>query len=281
MINKKLCIVGTGTSIFEPNYDDKNTDIWICGTAFSSNYTDIIKRCDLGFEIHKIERMVKLYEDSKIEVDYNKYNCHIMVQNAKHILTKEIIKQPVTFPLLSVIKYGGKRFYTSTFSYMIVYAAMLGYKDITLNGILLSADKEYIYEVPCIEYWCNLLTQRENIHFSIPEDSELFSSTKLYGYQEYRNEYNVYSRNRWLWEKFDRNLCAYEKLLADLQKNKGVKETLEYIAKNPKAEDIQKLYNECNKIANESASKIQSVINDMNMQKGALQISSFYKNLID
>jgi hypothetical protein len=278
---KKLIILGTGDSIFQPDYDNYTFDIWACGTAFSSNYTKKIKRLDLGFEIHKFDRMVKIFEDAKLLVDYNKYNCPIMVQDQDDKLINEYIEKPITFPIDEVLKFGGKRFYTSTFSYMIVYAAMMGYKDISLYQLLMSADKEYVYEVPCVEYWCNLLTQRENINFSIPEDSELFSSYKLYGYEEYKNQYKVMSRNRWLWEKFDRNLCDYEKMLADLQKNLGVKQTLELLRNNPPADKIQMVYEESCKKSNEIAGKIQNTINDMNLQKGALQIASFYKNMIE
>lgn len=279
---KKLILLGTATSVFNPPYENQDYEFWGTGTCFGNSSTSHreIKRIDLGFEIHKMDRMKKLIDEGK-DLQYNKFKCPIMVQNANDKLTREIIEKPITFPLQDMLKFAGKKYFTSSFSYMVVYAAMLGYKDIGLYGILLCFDGEFTFQKPCIEYWCNLLTQRENIHFYVPEDSELFNSSKLYGYDEYKNEYKVKSRSKTLWDIFDKSLGEFELTTNEYQKNQGILQTLDFLQKRPSGEEIQSLYDIALKKATERGAQLKLSVNQMNQFKGALQNMYFYDDKLE
>ena len=100
--SKKLLLLGTAISSFEPDYENNDFEIWGVGSAFGKAHEDI-KRVDLGFEIHPIEQIAKIANER--QVDYNKFKCPMMVQNANHPLTKQMMKNPKTFPLDDVLAY--------------------------------------------------------------------------------------------------------------------------------------------------------------------------------
>lgn len=214
----KLILLGTADSVFEVNYNQEETDFWATGTTFGAWNSDV-KKIDLGFEIHPIEVMKKIAHENMI--DYNKFDCPILVQDANDPIAKELIKKPITFPLQEVLDYGGVEFYTSTFCYMIVYAAFKGYKDVKLSKILLSSGGEYFLERPGIEYWIEKLTQRENINFHFDEDCELFASKVLYGYKQRPNIYKMKSFKKHLWAKLNNEIGFVEQLTARINKNLG------------------------------------------------------------
>jgi hypothetical protein len=230
---KDLILLGTAYSVFDVDYENQNTDIWATGTAFGAQCSDI-KRVDLGFEIHPIEIMA--LEAQKKQIDYNKFNCPIMVQDAGNPITTQLINNPVTFPLDEVRKYAGVDFFTSTFCFMLVYAAMLGYKNIHFAKILLSSSGEYFLERPGIEYWIEKLIQREGINVTFPEDCELFSGTCIYGYEQRPNIYKMKSFRRHIYDSFMNEFHNVETLTAQINKVMGALECYQLISqeKDPK-----------------------------------------------
>lgn len=216
-----LILLGTAKSVFEVDYNKPNTDIWATGTAFGEACDDV-KRVSLGFEIHPIEKMQ--VEAQIKHIDYNKFNCPVMVQDANNPISKQIINDPVTFPLKEVRKYAGVDFFTSSFCYMLVYGAMLGYKNISFQKILLTSGGEYFLERPGIEYWIEKLTQRENINVTFPEDCELFSGTVLYGYEQRPNIYKMQSFRKHIYDQFMNEFHNVENLTAGINKHLGALE---------------------------------------------------------
>jgi hypothetical protein len=275
---KKLTILGTGVSCKDPDWTN---DIWATGSCFADSYADKTERIDLGFELHKVDVIRGILDKKKVQFDYNRYKTPSMVQSIYDDWSG-IIDDVREFPLEDMIKYvKGRKFFTSTFAYMIVYAAMQGYKEIELNRILLSFDHEYLYEMPCIEYWCNILTQTENIHFSIPEDSEIYSNHKLYGYEPKNNAKKVQSRLKYVWHNFNERLMEYEKLLGENSTNYAIIDTLNWIRTQPDVKQIEEAYNEAKRRVKNDDPILQGIVNSLNEYRGALQLSYFYENLID
>lgn len=198
--DRKLMILGSAVSCFEPDYK-MDADIWAVGSAFGAAYNDI-KRVDLGFEIHDMGLIAGIKE--KCGYDFNKHNCPIMVQDENHPATKQLMKLPVTFPLDDVLEYvkgmGAAVQLSCSFDYMMIYAAMLGYKDIGLFKILLTNEGEYFLERPGVEYWIRWLGMHEGIKFYFPEDAEMLSDRVMYAYEERPNLWKLQSRKKFLWQ---------------------------------------------------------------------------------
>lgn len=220
--NKKLLLLGTAVTCFEIDYDDYD-DVWAAGPAFGECYKDI-KRIDLGFEIHPIDQMVVIAKERN--VDYNKYKCPVYVQNEKHPITKQLMDKAVTFPLDDMLQYikeiNASICLTDSFCYMIVWAGLMGYKDVLLYKILLTSDLEYYLERPGLEYWIDRLGHAEQIDFRFPEDAEMWSNKILYGYEQRPNLWIMQSRKKYLWDIFSKHFSDIEILSNMLSRYSGM-----------------------------------------------------------
>ena len=230
--NKKLLLLGTAVTCFEIDYDDYD-DIWAAGSAFGECYTDI-KRIDLGFEIHPMDQMVIIAKERN--VNFNKYKCPIFVQDEKHPIAMQMIEKPVTFPLDDMLQYieeiNASVCMTSSFCYMIVWAALMGYKDVLLYKILLTSDLEYYLERPGLEYWIDRLGHVEDIDFSFPEDAEMWTNKILYGYEQRPNLWKMQSRKKYLWDVFSKHFSDIEILSSLLSRLTGMIEMFNIINTN-------------------------------------------------
>jgi hypothetical protein len=277
--DKSLLFLGTANSCFDVNYDDYD-EIWAAGAAFGDSYGEI-SRIDLGFEIHPMDQMIKIADER--HVDYNKYNCPILVQDENGVICKQLIKEPKTYPLDDILQYikeiGASVYMTSTFCYMIVYAAMMGYKDILLYKILLTSDLEYHLERPGLEYWIDLLGHKEHIKFSFPEDAEMWSEEVLYGYKQRPNLWKLESRKKHLWECFNHHFYDCEALNGSLNRCTGMLEMFHImnslIAEKIKKEDVEKVVKECRERIEAESVKITRSREKYFQFSGAIQTQSF------
>lgn len=277
--NKKLLFLGTANSCFDVNYDDYD-EIWAMSGAFGKCYTDI-PRIDLGFEIHPMDQMIVIAEER--DVDYNKFDCPIFVQDENENIAKQMIKKPLTFPLEDVVQYakelGASKFFTDTYCYMLVYAAMMGYKDVLLYKILLTSDLEYYLERPGVEYWIDWLGHAEHISFSFPEDAEMWTEDILYGYEQRPNLWKMESRKKHLWDCFTHHFYDCENLNGSLNRDTGIMEMFHimnnYQAGKIKKEDIEKILTECRKRIEENSVKIRKSREKYFQFSGAIQTISF------
>jgi len=236
---KKLILLGTAESVFDVPYDDPDYEIWGCGSCFGKAHDDI-KRMDFGFEIHPPTKLVTIIDNKSY--DFKRFGeIPIYVQNADDSLTKQIIPNAKTFPLKEVVEYGGVEFFTSTFCYMFVLAAMMGYKEIYFYKILLNAGQEYFLERPGIEYWIEKLSKKENINVYFPEDCELFFGDILYGYKERPNIYKIKSWRKHLWNQLHISFHNIENLTAKINKYLGALEMYSHFERGTNKNELLKM----------------------------------------
>lgn len=94
----------------------------------------------------------------------------------------------VKFPLKQAIKFIGEdKYFTSSMAYMLVLAAMMGYKRIELYGFDMGQGTEYHYQRPNAEYLIGLLRGR-GYTIIVPEQSPLCKGP-LYAYENMRTGY--------------------------------------------------------------------------------------------
>jgi hypothetical protein len=273
--NKKLLLLGTAASCFEPDYENNDYEIWAVGSAFGEAHADI-KRIDLGFEIHPIDQIAKIAKDRN--VNYNKFKCPMFVQNAAHPLTKQLMKNPKKFPLNEILKYiddmGASRFFTSSFCYMLVYAAYMGYKDVYLYKILLTNESEYFLERPGVEYWFEWLGMHEGMNFHFPEDAEMCSNSILYGYEERPHLWKIESRKKHLWESLARQYYEAERLAGDINRASGMIEMYN-IMKKADEKKVNELVIACKKQINDTMIKYRNTRDQYMQFGGALQTMQY------
>lgn len=94
------------------------------------------------------------------------------------------IPNSVAYPLDDIVAASGRRFFTSTFAYML---GLIWYQHkiennpverVYLYGINLTSVDEYIHQKSCVEYWCGRL-EEAGIEVVIPNGSALLKG-KLY-----------------------------------------------------------------------------------------------------
>jgi len=231
---KKVCIVGTAVSSFEPNYDDPDTEFWLAGTAFGLAHQNI-KKAHCGFEIHEGYKMLKEAEEKKI--DYNRFgDIPIYVINPEDNFIKQLIHNPVRYPKEDIDAFAKRKFYSCTFDYMFLLAVMMGFRDISFYGILLAAGGEYFLERPGLEYWIETMMARYpdlKVHF--PEDAELFTTDVEYGWKDRPNIWKMKSFRKHLFEQVANEVAYIEQHTANANKNLGALE-MYYLMKNEKDE---------------------------------------------
>lgn len=270
-------MLGTSTSIYPIDWEDKDIEIWGLGTCFS--HPDI-KRIDVGFELHTPEKIEN--EQIKKGVNFKKFkDIPIYVQDQYNNIIQKYIDNPQTFPLQQVLSFvekeGLHKYFTCSFSYLLVYAIMLGYTDIEIRKVSLAIDQEYVFERPNIVYWCNTLGRKYNINIFIPDDSFINNDSMLYGYEEQSKKHLAMARSKFLWNDFNRFFEVYSKKMFEYARYIGVRDVTKQAAKSmKKTAEIKELDN----IITNLSIEIQTLRERMFVTQGCIQAETFYNELI-
>lgn len=152
------------------------------------------------------------------------------------------IPASVAYPIADVEAYFGRSLWRCSTGYMIALAIYEGYNRIFLYGVNMSyADDEYTEQKPSVEYWIGRAEDR-GIEVIIPDSSDILKVPYKYGYENCPISQKAF---------FDK--------IAEVQK---VKENL--------LKQKQKLEN-----------KIGSINAQLFKLDGALEISEYYRKLIN
>lgn len=237
----KLVLLGTAESVFKPDYADKETDIWAIGSCFGKKIIRNIPRINAGFEIHDSQKLKLIIEQK--DYDFKLMKCPVYVQNPNDEFIKSIVPKPVEFPFDDVVKFTedfwvmpGRKYelteigyFNCSFSWMLSFAVMMGYKDISFYGVLLSSGGEYFLERPGIEYLIVKHIIRDGITVHFPEDCELFSPTEQYGRKDRANCYKIKSYQKHLYGKMYNEFKNIEAYTAAINKNLGAIEVIKLL----------------------------------------------------
>lgn len=278
---KKLVIVGTGTSVLDIDWSDKDIEIWGTGTCCgeSDNVKDI-KRLDKIFEIHRDADIIE-YGINK-NVNYKKFHVDTtFCINQNSPIAIQYFNNPVTYPLNEVQEFnGGHNYYNSTMDYMLCLAVMQGYRDITIHKILLYYGTEYFIQKPSLLYWIDLYRHKyPDLKITISKDSAIFEENLKYGFDEDSKIPQLLSKNKWLWEQHDLYFTRLTNAIAQFNSFYGAVQLLNKLRNDIKPEKVKEIETEliggCNKWQGE-ISQNQKMIQQTN---GALQVFNFFSNI--
>jgi hypothetical protein len=86
-------------------------------------------------------------------------------------------------PFKDLVEYfNGRKYFTSTISYMIAMAIKAGYQEIHLYGVHMSASEEYGSQRQACEYWLGV-AEGHGCKIFIPVESEILHTPYIYGYE--------------------------------------------------------------------------------------------------
>lgn len=194
-MTKKVALCGTHfDTLAEAPFNDPEWEIWTMAHRLGHKN---FPRVDVGFEIHVEKHMT----------DFDNYSKFLKDPTIPVYIRPDLVsKYPKckAFPMQKAQKLMGKEYFASTFSYMMTKAILDGAAEIGLYGINLTADEEYFYQRPNMEYLIGL-AQGKGIKITIPKKSALLSLGYTYGdgtlvgaenpliaqYQERSNKYEA------------------------------------------------------------------------------------------
>lgn len=178
-----ICGFASTTRHLAP-YDDEDYEIWGLNEAYNHNF---MSRFDRWFQLHPRWDFTKVdnlgdpnhFEWLKSDRDYPIYmqESHADIPNSVALPLDEMTDKFLQ----------GEKYYTSSLSYMLVFAMLLGYKRIELYGFEMGTNTEYHYQRANAEY---LIGLGKGLGFDIilPEQSGILKG-KLYGYEEMYTPY--------------------------------------------------------------------------------------------
>lgn len=147
-------------------------------------------------EMYKVAPEIKNFRASRW------FEIHDLTTASKNTKEHQSFLQTVTVPLYVQKKYehlpnaipfpfeeifawmadkgfGGSKYFTNTISYLIMFAAMSGFKEISVYGVDMSTDSEYMHQKASAEYMIGLC-EGMGIKVYIPPSSELLKCNQLY-----------------------------------------------------------------------------------------------------
>jgi hypothetical protein len=134
---EKLAIVGGGESTRDAApYKDEEWDIWSVARRHNEEY---LKRVTTLFEIHPRKSFECFYLE---ELQQLKVPVYMQKQ-------WEDIPMSLEFPLLKVLEVQETDWFINTFSYLIPFAVILGYREIVIYGLDVEDNWEYQWDCLC------------------------------------------------------------------------------------------------------------------------------------
>jgi hypothetical protein len=155
---KCVDIVGRANGYQKVNYEAAR-DIWAVSSVFKK-----LQKADKVFNLHAPDAWEPWVPFTKKIVTIKHYDS---LPWTEVIPTEKLIK-----------KYG--YIFHSSISWIVAYAVHLGYKDIGFHGIHMQHHTEYGKQRDSLFLLFGMLLSK-GIKLTIPEDSGIYISTKLYG----------------------------------------------------------------------------------------------------
>jgi len=181
----KIAILGSAEATRDlAPFDDPTWEIWGLAWRFYDH-----PRMDKAFEVHDPSiwhEYVKpeIYQgwlNNPQDSDGNDVEVYMLPHVAETFPSKNI----KAYPADEACKLMGRRYFTSSFSYMLAKAIMDGATEIGIWGVDLVTDEEYMQQRPAAEFLLGIAHAR-GIKITIPEQSALLKASHVYGLEDIR-----------------------------------------------------------------------------------------------
>lgn len=182
----KLVFTGYAPGREKLNYYDEDFDIW--GMNDLWNFSPPTQRWDGWFDIHDLSVQKNNARTGEKHIEWLSHQKDFPILTLKEV---DWVPASVAFPLQEIKDFFAEQlqldntelaaYLTSTPSYMMALAIMLGYTEVHVFGINLLGKDEYEYQRPCFEYWVGIARGR-GIKVVFPPESTIARANFTYGY---------------------------------------------------------------------------------------------------
>lgn len=177
MKEKKVCLVGFATTTRKQTpWEDDSYEFWGC----NEGYVQEFPKKDRWFQIH-------IFESFSREGNMNDPN-HFKWLQQEHpfeIYMKrkfQFVPSSVGYPIDELEMMFGRRYFRSSFDYMIALALAEGYTTIGVYGFEMASGTEYEHQRPSAEYWIGR-AEGMGVKVELPLTTNLLRGT-LYGMED-------------------------------------------------------------------------------------------------
>ena len=184
--NKKVAIVGTSHSWMLAPFDDESFEIWGVNNGFLNTEG---KRCSRWFDLHYFEKKPDGKWFRRWQSNFRGKTVNDYIEDLKKVpcpLYRQQhwpeIPNSVRFPIEEVVARFGK-YITNSISMQMAFAMHMGYGEIQLFGVDMSAGTEWEYQRPNAEYFIGMAVAM-GIKVYIPGESDLCKTLFMYAYEE-------------------------------------------------------------------------------------------------
>jgi len=179
----KIAILGSAEATRDlAPFDDPSWEIWGLAWRFYDH-----PRMDKAFEVHDPSiwheylkpEIYSAWLQKPEDADGNPIDVYMLPHvAAQYPATK-------AYPVADAEQLMGRRYFTSSFSYMLAKAIMDGATEIGIWGVDLVSDEEYMQQRPAAEFLLGI-AQAKGIKVTIPEQSALLKASHVYGFEDIR-----------------------------------------------------------------------------------------------
>ena len=144
---KKVCIVGFAHTTRKQTPWDEDYEFWGCNEGYVQDFPKI----DRWFQIHPYISFSRA--DNTNDPNHFKW---LMEEHDFEIYMQEkfpFIPSAEKYPLDIYSQWYGRRYFRSSFDYMIAMAIMEGYEEIGIFGFEMASGTEYFHQRSSAEYW--------------------------------------------------------------------------------------------------------------------------------
>lgn len=177
MEEKKVCIVGfASTSRGQVPWAEPGWEFWGCNEGYVQEFPVI----DRWFQIHpfiSFSRADNPSDPKHFEWLKERHPFEIYMQK-----WFPFVPSSVQYPLEEYQILYGRKYFRSSFDYMMAMAIAEGYKEIGVFGFEMASGTEYAHQRPSAEYWIGI-AEGMGIKIREPENWNLLRGS-LYGFED-------------------------------------------------------------------------------------------------
>lgn len=187
----KIAIVGSAESTRDQApFLDFDWQIWGLAWRFYDH-----PRMDVAFEVHDEYQWPRYTKPELYGAWLKDPRTAEEVKVPVYLLPQVQARYPncLAYPVEEAEALMGRRYFTSSFSYMLALAILKGATEIAIYGVDLVVGEEYEYQRPAAEFLLGI-AHAKGIKVTIPQSSSLLKSSFVYGVDELPEENPVILR---------------------------------------------------------------------------------------
>ena len=217
---KKLCILGTSTTLNQAPFNDKSFEFWALNEMYDMIDINVATR---WFEVHNSADVFNM-KSSKYNVPHREVLQQMKIPIYMNTIHDDI-PMSVAYPMDDMIKHFGRKLFRSTVDYELQLAIYEKFDEIHIYGVNMACDDEYGFQKPSCEYWLGRVEQA-GIRLVLPDGCDLLKSYFTYGGEDFEKQNDLIIKSKAKIEQLERDSKEFMK---NYYLSIGAKDTWQYL----------------------------------------------------